>query len=264
MRNKLLIIVVIFAFLLGFSTRGFVLPNTNKTLIPEQKWVKNTIGESVFPRLDLPVNYFSNDDVHWGSVGNGNSGKITDYTQVSLKNKTVYQSYPTMTTTIKSYSNEVKPLKIKSFEEAWAEFYKVNDPGYWETAIKENYQKYGSLSTNYLPTYIIEKVDKFDVDEDGIPETIVTYNFAGRADGGSYMTDIIKGNNIIFSVQEDRSSIIPADTINGFYVEWGDTNESGGRCCPEGFYRTRFIFKDNKFEPIYEQEVKYLKIGKME
>lgn len=247
---------------MGFFARGFFPLDTSKTLISEQKETKTMKNESTFPRLDLPVSYFSKNDVHWGLAGNGNSGKITDYTQVSLKSKAVYQSYPTMITTIKSYSNEVKPFKIKSFDEAWAEFYKVNDPGYWETAIKENYQKYGSLSTNYLPTYVIEKLDKFDVDDDGVSETIVTYNFAGRADGGSYQTDVIKGNNVIFSAQEDRSSIVPADTTNGFYVEWGDTNEFGGRCCPEGFYRTRFIYKDGKFAPIYEQEVKYLKIGK--
>lgn len=262
MNKKLFASSFVLTFILGFWIRGYYVSSSNKTIGPTPKEINTTSG-SVAPKyLDLPVNYFSKDDVHWGSAGNGNSGKITDYTQVSLKNKAVYQSYPTITTTIKKYSNKITPLKIRRFEESWTEFYKENPPGYWETAIKDNYQKYGSLSTNYLPTYIIENIDKLDVDNDGNAETIVTYNFAGRADGGSYMTDIIKGNNIIFSANEDRALIVPADTTNGFYVEWGDTNEFLGRCCPEGFFRTRFVYKDAKFEPIYEQEVKYLKIGK--
>lgn len=267
MKIKEIYLIVFPVFIIGlfcglFIDRGLVKKPvvSSQSAVNSEKHIKS--NDTLFPWLNLPVEYFSNKDVRWGSAGNGNGDKITDYTQVALGNGTVYQSYPTTVTTIKQYSGEVKPLRIRSFDEALKEFSKDNPDGSWETVIKENYQKFGNLLTNYLPIYVIEKIGKFDVDNDGVPETIVTYNFAGRADAGSYQTDIIKGNNIVFSANEDRSAIVPADTASGFYVEWGDTNENGGRCCPEGFFRTRFIYKDGKFEPIYEQEVKYLKVGK--
>lgn len=219
-------------------------------------------NNQLFDWLDLPVEYFSDKDIQWGSAGKGNSGKISDYTQVALGDKAVYQSYPTIVTTIKDYSNEMKPLKTKSFDEIMQEFSKLEPNGWGKTVVEENYRKYGSLATNYLPTDNIWTLEKFDVDSDGVAETIVSYNFTGAADAGSYRSDIIKGNNVIFSVEEDNSSIVPADTTNGFYVEWRSANDPAPRCCEEGIKRTRFVFRDDKFIPIYEQEVKYLKVGK--
>ncbi len=215
-----------------------------------------------FPLLDLPLEYFSIKDVRSGSAGKGTGDKITDYTQIFLEDKAVYQSYPTTTITIKNYSSVIKPLKTKSFNEVMQEYSKSEIEGYGRTIVKDNYQTYGSLATNYLPTDYIRTLEKFNVDGDGATETIVSYNFVGSADAGSYRSDIIKGNNIIFSVQEDNARIVPADTINGFYVEWRSAVDPAPRCCSEGFKRTRFVFQDGKFIPIYEQDVKYLKIGK--
>lgn len=248
------------SFALGFIVRGIALPSKNPLVVPAINEDKTPERKVETPYLDLPLSYFSNNDISWGSMGNGDGSKITDYTEVSLTNKAVYQSYPTTAVTIKNYSNEIKPVKIRNFDEALADFYKVNPPGLWEDVIKKNYRDFGSLVTNYLPEDVIEKIDKFDADNDGQPETIVQYNFAGRADGGSYRSDIIKDNNIIFSVQEDRASIIPADTPDGFYVEWHNDKDTQGRCCPEGFTRSRFVFDNNKFVPVYEQDVRYLKV----
>lgn len=220
--------------------------------------------ESTFDWINLPLVYFSDKDIRWGSVKNASSDKITDYKSVALGSKAVYQSYPTTAITIKDYSSETKPLKTRSINEVMQEYNKNEPNGFGKTVIEENYQKYGSLATNYLPLDYIQTLEKFDVDDDKIPETIVSYNFVGSADAGSYRSDVIKGSNIIFSVQEDNAGIIPADTTNGFYVEWRSANEVGPRCCPEGFMRARFVFQDGKFIPIYEQEVKYLKVGKEE
>ncbi len=184
------------------------------------------------------------------------------YTQAAVENKTVYQSYPTTVTTIKNYSSETKPLKTRNFNEVMREFSKFQPSGCGQTVVEDNYKKYGSLATNYLPENSIWSLEKFDVDNDGIAETIVSYNFVCMADSGSYRSDIIKGNNIIFSVQEDNASIVPADTTNGFYVEWISADDPDSRCCKEGFKRVRFVLKNGKFAPIYEQEVKYLKVGK--
>ena len=264
-KNKPIFPVII--FLLGLALGLFINQNLiKKNVVPPQSTVNDQTeiksNSQSFDWLDFPVEYFSDKDIQWGSAGKGNSGKISDYTQVALGDKAVYQSYPTIVTTIKDYSSETKPLKTRSFDEVMREFSKLEPDGWGKTVVEDNYKKYGSLATNYLPTDYIWTLKKFDVDDDGIAETVVSYNFVGSADAGSYRSDIIKGDNIIFSVQEDNASIVPADTTNGFYVEWRSADDFAPRCCEEGFKRTRFIFKDGKYTPIYEQEVKYLKIGK--
>ena len=266
-KAKVKSIFVITIFLVGLFCGLFINQFLNKkNNVPQQSTVNEQTSiksnTQSFDWLDIPVEYFSRKDVRWGSAGKGSSGNISDYSQVALLNKAVYQSYPTEVITIKDYSSEIKPLKTRSLDEVMQELSKSSPEEYSKTVVKENYQKYGSLATNYLPTDSIWTLEKFDVDDDGISETVVSYNFVGSADGGSYRSDIIKGNNMIFSVQEDNASIVPADTTSGFYVEWRGKNGNTGRCCPESFIRTRFVFKDGKFTPLHEQEVKYLKIGK--
>ena len=213
-----------------------------------------------YPLLDLPMEYFSEEDIQWGSVLPKTTGKtISEYREVALGNKAVYQSYPTTEITIKEYSDEIQLLKVKSFIDIKKEIGPVQYSSL-ERA-EEDYDEYGDLATHYLPDYSIESSDQFDVDSDGKKELIITYNFMGRATAGSYSTDIIKGNNIIFSVNEDNSSIVPADTSNGFYVEWRSPKQWAPRCCEPGFIRTRFIFKDGHFIPLYEQEVGYMFVG---
>jgi len=216
-----------------------------------------------YPLLDLPMEYFSKEDIQWGSVLPETIGKtIREYSQVALENKAVYQSYPTTKITIEKYSSETRPLQIKPLSDIKAEMKNQFPPGsLWIQEADDNYKEYGDLATHYFPNFHISLLDQFDVNDDGIKEKIISYNFVGRADGGSYQTDIIKGNNIIFSVQEDNSSIVPADTLNGFYVEWRSPEHSAPRCCEPGYFRTRFIFKNGEFIPLYEQEVGYMFVG---
>ena len=103
---------------------------------------------------------------------------------------------------------------------------------------------------------------KFDLTGDGNQEKVVVYNSVAAADAGSYHADVIQCDTIIFSVVEDNAAIVPADTTNGFYIEWRSSKDVTARCCPDGFMRTRFVYKDGQFIPLYEQEVKYLKVGK--
>lgn len=266
-RRKDIVCIVIFLLIVLFGIYKYFGHFSNKqspeTLTKTQQ-VTNNISpkDTKLPFLDIPVEYFSIKDVQWGSAENANGETIADYTQVVLDNRAVYQSYPTKTITIKHYSTNTKPLKTKSFDEVMQEFYKYNPDGGFKSFVEENYKEFGNISTNYLPGDYIQNVNKFDVDDDGIDEQVVTYNFVGSADAGSYRSDIVKGDKIIFSVQEDNARIVPADTTNGFYVEWRRANDRGGRCCPEGYIRTRVVFKDGRFIPLFEQEVKYLKIGK--
>jgi len=213
--------------------------------------------------LDLPLEYFSKEDIMWGSVIPGKTGEtIVEYREVALGGKAIYQSYPTTKITIEKYSSETRPLQIKPLSDIKAEMKNQFPPdSLWIQKADDNYKEYGDLATHYFPNFHISLSDQFDVDDDDIKEKIISYNFVGRADGGSYQTDIIKGNNIIFSVNEDNSSIVPADTSNGFYVEWRSPKQWAPRCCEPGSIRTRFIFKDGNFIPLYEQEVGYMFVG---
>jgi hypothetical protein len=258
------IIVAIGFFVLGslFQKQFFDL-KTDKFNAPIEP-VKQAVQTNEFkqlPWLDLPLEYFSRKNIEWGSVINSQEEDITDWSEVALDNKTVYQSYLTLDITISDFSSEKKPLVKKSFDAILKE-YRKDEEIFSDARIRENYQTYGELSTNYLPDYYIAYLDEFDVDGDGQKETIVNYNVTGAADGGSYNNDIIKGGKIIFSVKEDNSSIIQADTNNGFYVEWANGEFGFPRCCAEGKMRTRFVWKNNRFSPLYEQEVRFFKIGK--
>jgi hypothetical protein len=223
--------------------------------------VANTFDKS-FPWLDFPMEYFKKEDVQWGSVKDKSDDEISDYKIAAIKNIAVYQSYPVTSTTIQSYSSEVFPLKLLSAGETQAQIAKMEMGSY---RAEESFKKFGVLTSHYLPAYSIYAVDKFDVDGDGQDESIVSYTQTDAAGFGAPMTDIIKGNNIIFTLSETGStvnSILPAETTNGFYAEWGSVGEFTGRCCEEGLKRTRFVFKDGKFTPLFEQEIRYLKVGK--
>lgn len=222
-----------------------------------------TLSKSSFPRLDLPLEYFSRKDFRSGSAKEGSKGdEITDFTSASLKSIAVYQSYPITTVMIEKYLSERKPLITKSLEAVMKQQAQIEPDGWGKDRVKENFQQYGSLASYYLPRDFLMKTEKFDVTGDGNPEMVVMYNSVAAADAGSYHTDVVQGDIIIFSVLEDNAAILAADTTNGFYVEWRSPKDSSARCCPEGFMRTRFVYKDGTFIPLFEQEVKYLKVGK--
>jgi hypothetical protein len=203
-----------------------------------------------FPWLNIPIKYFSDKDIQW-----------SDNKQKSFDDKAVYQSYPTTNITIKEYSTDIKPLSSIKFAEVIKKI-RETETVYGVKMAEDNYRDYGQLAVHFLSEYlVIEGSDDFDVDADGKKENIVTVNSLGRADGGSYTSAIIKDNKIIFSVDEDNSSIVPADTTNGFYVEWRNPNDISPRCCEKGYIRTRFVWENNKFVPIYEQEVRYVVVG---
>lgn len=217
-----------------------------------------------FPWLDLPLKYFSVKDIEWGSAGgDGKEGTMEEYTQVALDSNEVYQSYPTTTTTIKQYSADIVPVTTKKWTDVRKKIYETEDNSNWLKAVDENYEEYGQLAVHFLDNFQdIEMYDSFDVDEDGIKEKILGLNFVGRADGGSYNAAIIKGDKVIFYVEEDESFIVPADTGNGFYVKWRSPEDDSARCCPMGYVKTRFVLDNGKFVPLYEQDVRYVVVGK--
>lgn len=223
--------------------------------VPVKKSEPNThveVSNNNFPYLNLPLEYFPKSSIVWGSVYGDNYDK---YKHASFDIDS-YQSYPTETVAIKEYKNEKRPLNPPKTLES------LSDQLAFGPTIRKNFKEYGILSTRYLPEDYIHTKNEFDVDADGKSETIVSLGGTGGNHPPLY-SEIIKDGYVIFSVQETQPIIIPSKTNNGFYVQWYnfDKHFEDGMCCPSGHIKTRFVYKDGKFTPIWEQEVIYTKVG---
>lgn len=258
MRKLLIVSLLINIILIAF----LFIPAKSDSDDLETKTEVTDLKDSSMPWLNLSKNYFSIDNLQWGSFTGKVEGDINSYDDFAISNIANFQSYPIISNfEIKKYSSEIEELNNKTYDEMYEEFNKNNPDSFGKWNVDESYKKFGKLSLHYLPEFYVTSVEEFDVDSDNSNEKIVTYNMTQSATAGSYKTDIIKGNKIIFSTTEDNSSIIESETGNGFYIEWNNPKYQYPRCCEEGFTRTRFVYKDNQFIPVYEQEVRYLKIG---
>ncbi len=162
-----------------------------------------------------------------------------------------------------SYSQQIESLPpIRSLDQISKE-----EPGFWDSykwLFDEQIQEYGNIAARFLLGEYVTDIKKFDVDLDGNDETILS--ICGT--GGNHCPHriiIIKENKIIFSVSPTVVlSINDSKNGDGFYIHWvpwGLEQEGTiwdvGLCCPPGYMKTRFIYKDGEFKPISEQEVLY-------
>ena len=143
------------------------------------------------------------------------------------------------------------------------------EDGIGHDTFREQIKEYGDMAKRFIALEVnretITYVKKFDTDKDNIKESIVgTCGLFGN--GCPHSNLIVKDNKIIFST--DEANIIEAKDGNGFYLQWvpytSDINKpqwDNGRGVPAGYMLTRFIMKDGKFIPIYEQEVLYVMVG---
>jgi len=273
---SLLLIILIGIVILSFISHLFYSDNyefkNNKIIISgvdsqddlgvEEKInnFQNINNKQNFLELSLPIKYFSEKNIRHGSVNNKNGWDSASFEEMT------YQSYPTTNITLSddAYSNENRPLgNPKSLEQIMKENKtcgknKNLDCGFTEQ-IKNNYNENKDIASYYLPIDSVYK-ESFDVDNDGKDEIIV---FACEIGGNHcpHYIEIIKDNKIIFHAEGISIDIKSVDSKNGFYLEWKNaSNYNEGFCCPTGYVRTRFVYKDNKFIPILEQFVNYLKI----
>jgi hypothetical protein len=223
--------------------------------------VLNNKSADRLAEIRLPISYFSEKNIRHGS-SDGKDG----WERASLDEMT-YQSYPTTSITLpkNAYSTDIRDLgNNKSLEEVIKENSvcgenKNEDCGYLDQ-IKENYNEYKELAPYYLP-YSTISVKRFDVDGDGSDE-IMVYGCSVGGNHCPHTVDIIKNNQIIFSVDGvNIADITPVQTGNGFYLDWyNDKDLEGGYCCPFGYVRTKFVYENNRFVPVLEQKVDYLRI----
>lgn len=261
------LIIIALLFVIGYLANKVNTKNIAELPIKSED-TPNQLVDDKQAWLNIPYKYFSAEDLQWAGTN-----------QVAYKNIAVYQSYPSLETKIKNYDNLSDNLVNRTMTDIENGFKskqieidnnlnilegdKINLFDEWRnsTIVQSSLNRYGKLNMHYFPEKYIQLMDTYDVDDDGNKETVFTLNYTDSADGGSTSTDIIKNGKIIFSINESQSKIVQAETNNGFYVEWGIPDDQSPHCCEAGFMRTRFVYEDHIFKPLYEQEVRYIKVG---
>ncbi|MFA6189916.1 MAG: hypothetical protein WC711_00150 [Candidatus Staskawiczbacteria bacterium] len=166
-----------------------------------------------------------------------------------IKKKEISESLPTTNTTIKGFSNEIKALPPAT-------------PTKWEVGqdlYEEQKKQYGDLAVRFwADSNSITFLKEFDVDGDGQKETII--GICGLwGNHCPHEVVIIKNNKQVFSYSDTGVNVSLPESGSGFYIEWHTIKYyENGYCCPTGYMKTKFTFKDNKFIPVSEQEVTYI------
>lgn len=215
----------------------------------------NKIIDPTIPIFNIPLRYFTYDSIALGSINttrNPDDKNTLEYAVVGGDN--THQSFLLSTD---DFSNEIKQLP--PIKKLGADYYDV-----WKEWYIEQIKKYGNLADRFWADgYTITWVKEFDVDSDGKVEKIVGL----CSIGGNHCPHeiiVVKDNKQIFSTSAGLTGrdILKTETGNGFYVHWVPTDGKWDRglCCTLGYQKTRFVYKDGIFMPVYEQEVLYPKV----
>jgi hypothetical protein len=269
--------VAIFGLLIIGAILLFAMFSNNKLSITDQskKETANVLMSSRpddTPTLDLPLRYFTDDSVTWGSVNTArNSDDKNTWQYAAIDGGDAYQSFPSKTITLSSddFSNSSEQLPpIKSKEQILKQDVEEGTP--WQWLYEQEINEYGDLATRFLPSERAVDVKTFDVDRDGKDETIIFLCGVG-GNHCPHRIVIVKDKKIIFSVSAGLVdlNLTKSDTGNGFYVGWTPSWDEGGKwnvglCCTPGYRKTRFVYESKKFKPVYEQEILYFKIENTE
>jgi hypothetical protein len=234
----IVLIVVIFGAL-------YLTPSFRDRNIADKTYKEN---EDITPTLLLPIKYFDKDLVLGGTYKGTNSNGDYIYSSAIIDDGA--RSFPTTSISLSAdyYKQEISDLPlIKKDKDIF-----VMEEGIGHDSFREQIKLYGDWARRFLPMDTITSVEKFDVDNDGLNETIVsTCGLWGN--GCPHDVMIVKNNKIIF--QTSYGIIIPSKTGNGFYLEWEKSYKD-----PHGYILTRFVFEDKQFKPVYEQEVFYIRV----
>lgn len=211
------------------------------------------------PVLKLALSYFSTDKITWGSVNTSrDSNDPTTWKEAAVDDG--YRSFPSTEITL-------SPEDYEQSNESLPPIKKIDclntDDG--KILCSEQVKEYGDLVSRFWDDgYYITGYKKFDVDGDGKSEEIISLCGIG-GNHCPHEIQIVKNGRVIFVVSSGLTGlgIEKTSTGNGFYVHWvpfkGDKWNTA-LCCPSGYMSTRFVFEDQKFKPIYEQENLYFKV----
>lgn len=257
--NKKIIVSVAILFLI-ISMLVLTFSKKEQLIVYKEKIISVT---EKAPELNLPLKYFSDNEIVSGS---GVSDKKNELDYAVLENG--YQSFPTTNITVpnKDYSNEIKNLPLVT---SYKEIFKDTDGDgkvEWDWLYKDQIKEYGDLATRFIPEgYTIIGLEKFDVDADGKNETIISLCGTG-GNHCPHQIIIVKNNKIIFTADTGLTGLdlTKNDSGNGFYMHWVPTEGKEwdtGLCCPPGYMKTRFVYENGVFKPVYEQKVLYFTVN---
>lgn len=207
--------------------------------------------EDKFPPLNMPLEYFD--------AKERNPPRYTQKDYDLILDTPSYRSYPTTTISLKPEmysSTATAPPPIKSDSEIHTSNPDLDFRG---GAKQNNIAKYGDLARRFVGEAgeldVIDDVRYADVDNDGSKETLLSLSITG-ANILDQWDVVVKGSKVIFSTQQGSfSTLTPAKNGNGFFLQWIDDPWSR-----DGHTTTRFIFDDERFIPVYEQQTKYVRI----
>jgi hypothetical protein len=128
--------------------------------------------------------------------------------------------------------------------------------------IDKSYKEYGNLIGGYFASQgqIVIAVKKFDVDLDDVSEDIIETEYLDSQHPPSEGY-IVKNDRIILSTGLQSGSIEPAKNGNGFYLKNSIRDDDQPLCCPSGYRLYRIVYEKGFFRPVWEQEVKYVRVG---
>lgn len=250
----LAIILGVVIFFLGFfigSGRNFGV--VQDSVIATQE---DTVSDTVWPTLNLPLNFFSYDNVRSGSAG----GEYPNWQSARFSNG--FRSFPTTTIQFNDYSNEHIELPDLPTDTEWNLLIAEGSPFNW--LYKEQGDNYGDLGRRFSnDNMLMSLVESVDVTGDGIPETVLALGDMG-GNHQPYYYKIVQDDKIIFESGKGTAQLAglePDSTGKGFTLSWRDDKHlTQGLCCAIGNYKTRFVYTDGVFMPLYEQEELYYQI----
>lgn len=260
MKNKRELIITIFLLLILLLLYFLIFPykGTNKKAISNPLNVLQSDKNS--DRSNLNTSYFDDFRGMWGdgTPDGGTSWNAGDsqYAEQSMPSSIIHPL-----TKFKAEHEKIIPVEIKRAEEN--NIYGMDVPTI-NKIIDENIAKSGSLLGGFFSNKgeMITSYATFDVDSDGIKEDIVeTAIFGGNHP--PHNGYIIKNNIIIWYIGLDAGSVDQARDGNGFYVKNPIRDDGSSLCCPNGYRRYRVIYDEkDKFIPVWEQDVHYLRFDK--
>lgn len=253
--NKSVIFVIL---LIAVGLVGFELGKRNnevKSDIPQVVDIKNNDGppktEERFPALKMPAEYFDTKQIA------GGANMLSGVSYSVLNENEGYRSYPSPAISLEGYQNIPEPLPpIKSDDE-------IHTPNPEDDFMGSNKQanidKYGDLARRFVGKagegWLIDDIITIDLENDGKKEKLISMTKMGANIIGSRNL-IIKDNKVIFSTDPDTfSNIVIANNEKGFFLQWDDNFKQR-----DGYMVTRFVYDGEKYIPVYEQQIRYVRI----
>lgn len=269
MKNRIaigFIILIVYSAIvtyLLFSRNSKPVKSDNSSESNTQSTMANP--EDTLPFLPFPVSIFEKNNIGMGSASA--SGGY-EWAVIPGEADTITEPTTTITLSPKSYSNETTVLPPIVQDSVL--FKQKNSVGGipFEDVMHEQISKYGDLARRFIVpdeknitctagNEFISSITEADVDKDGKNEQIIGLYTVG-ANPWVTRALIVKDNKVVFTAGCDSKfpDIIPSKSGNGFTLEWGDNFKKR-----IGYVKTRFIWQDGKFSPIFEQTIRYVKVG---